>query len=129
MNTPPEDPNSSVPFTWEELADLRAGMLTAAEEERLRMLMDDNPDLAQHMLADLDAVEAEFPDPPHAHEPLEVPRHLAARWQSAIAREAERRALGYPADASSEPGTPEGGGADDHRAGPSGQERRGRLYS
>lgn len=98
MTTPPEDPNSPAPFSWEDLADLRAGTLTAGEEERLRILMDHNPDLAQRMLADLAAVETEFPDPPNAHDPLHVPPHVAARWQSAIAREAERRAHGYRAD-------------------------------
>ncbi|MFP5070894.1 hypothetical protein ACLFMI_14670 [Pseudonocardia nantongensis] len=98
MTTPPEDPNSPAPFSWEDLADLRAGILTAEEEERLRILMDHNPDLAQRMLADLAAVETEFPDPPNAHDPLQVPPHVAARWQSAIAREAERRAYEYSTD-------------------------------
>lgn len=98
MSSPPEDPNSPAPFSWEDLADLRAGTLTAGEEERLRILMDHNPDLAQRMLADLDAVETEFPDPPNAHDPLHVPPHVAARWQSAIAEEAERRAHQYRTD-------------------------------
>lgn len=98
MSSPPEDPNSPAPFSWEDLADLQAGTLTAVEQERLRLQMEHNPELAQRMLADLDAVESEFPDPPHAHEPLHVPPHVAARWQSAIAREAERRAHGCPAD-------------------------------
>ncbi|ALE86658.1 hypothetical protein XF36_29225 (plasmid) [Pseudonocardia sp. HH130629-09] len=61
-------------------------------------MMDRNPDLAHHMLADLAAVETEFPDPPNAHDPLHVPPQVAVRWQSAIAREAERRAHGYRAD-------------------------------
>lgn len=106
MTTPPEDPNSSAPFSWEELADLRAGMLTAEEAERLRRLMDHNPDLTRQMMADLDAVETEFPDPPHAHEPLHVPPHVAARWQSAIAHEAERRAHSDRGETSAEPDRP-----------------------
>lgn len=98
MSSPPEDPNSPAPFGWEDLADLQAGMLTTVEEERLRLLMEHNPELTQRMLADLAAVESEFPDPPNAHEPLQVPPHVAARWQSAIAREAERRSHGYPTE-------------------------------
>lgn len=113
MNTPPEDLESSAPFSWEELADLRGGMLTAEDEERLRMLMDDNPETAREMLAHLDAVEAEFPDPPDAHEPLDVPPHVAARWQSAISREAERRALGYPTEPPIDPGATDDRGARD----------------
>lgn len=113
MTTPPEDPNSPAPFSWEDLADLRAGILTAGEEERLRILMDDNPDLAQRMLADLAAVETEFPDPPNAHDPLHVPPHVAARWQSAIAREAERRAHGYRADPPDSPDAPDSVGITD----------------
>lgn len=98
MTTPPEDPNPPAPFSWEDLADLRAGTLTAGQEERLRIVMDHNPDLAHRMLADLAAVETEFPDRPNAHDPLHVPPQVAARWQSAIAREAERRAHGYRTD-------------------------------
>lgn len=98
MTTPPEDPKPPAPFSWEDLADLRAGTLTAGEEERLRIVMDHNPDLAHRMLADLVAVETEFPDPPNAHDPLHVPPQVAARWQSAIARAAERRAYGYRTD-------------------------------
>lgn len=103
MTAPPEDPAASAPFSWEELAHLRAGLLSGGEQERLGMLMDHSPDRARQMLADLDAVEAEFPDPPNAHEPLQVPPHVAARWQSAIAREAQRRARG---DTSSGPANP-----------------------
>ncbi|GAA1852915.1 hypothetical protein GCM10009772_32210 [Pseudonocardia alni subsp. carboxydivorans] len=98
MTTPPEDRNSPAPLSWEDLADLRAGTLTAGQEERLRIVMDRNPDLAHRMLAELAAVETEFPDPPNANDPLHVPPQVAARWQSAIAREAERRANGYRAD-------------------------------
>lgn len=64
------------------------------------MLMDDDPNRTRHMLADLEAVKAEFPDPPGAHEPLHVPSSVAARWQLAIAREAEGRACGYHTDTS-----------------------------
>ena len=64
------------------------------------MLMDDDPDRARQMPADLEGVEAEFPDPPGAHEPLHVPPLVTARWQLAIAREAELRARGYPTDTS-----------------------------
>lgn len=97
VNTPAADqPDSSAPFRCEELADLRAGLLTTDEQARLRSLMNHHPDRARHMIADLDAVETEFPDPPHAHEPLHVPHHVVARWQSAIAHEAERRARRHP---------------------------------
>lgn len=98
MSTPPDEPPRSQPFSYDELADLQAGLLGAEEEERLRMRMEHNPDDAERMLAELAAVEADFPDPPHVEQPLDVPPHVAARWQSAIAREAERRALGLPPD-------------------------------
>lgn len=96
VSTPPQD--GGPPFTYEELADLQAGLLTAEEEKELRMRMDDEPAVAQKMLADLAAVDEAFPDPPHVNEPLDVPPLVAARWQLAIAFEAERRALGYPTD-------------------------------
>lgn len=95
MIPPPKDDHDvSAAIDWEDLADLHAGMLSTDDEERLQRLMDQHPELAQRMLADLDAVESEFPDPPGAHAPLHVPPHVAARWQSVIAHEAERRAQG-----------------------------------
>ncbi|GAA1827551.1 hypothetical protein GCM10009772_01700 [Pseudonocardia alni subsp. carboxydivorans] len=57
--------------------------------------MEQNSELAARIAKALAEVQAEFPDPPNAHEPLHVPAHVAARWQSAIAREAERRARNY----------------------------------
>lgn len=57
--------------------------------------MEQNPELADRMAKALAQVEAEFPDPPNALDPLHVPAHVAARWQAAICREAERRALDH----------------------------------
>lgn len=99
MSTPPDDHEPSVPFTPEELAKLQAGLLTTEEEKDLRMRMEKDPDAANDILARLEAVDRMFPEPPNVEAPLSVPPHVAARWQLAIAREAERRALGYPSEA------------------------------
>lgn len=102
MSTPPQDGGPPTPFTFEELANLQAGLLTAEEEKELRMRMEDDPAVAQEMLTALAAVDEAFPDPPHVDEPLDVPPLVAARWQLAVAREAERRAMGYPPEAPDE---------------------------
>ena len=57
--------------------------------------MEQNPELADLLAKALAQVEAEFPDPPNALDPLHVPAHVAARWQAVICREAERRALNH----------------------------------
>lgn len=74
--------------------------------------MEQNSELGDRLAKALAEVEAEFPDPPNAHEPLRVPAHVAARWQSAIAREAERRALNYDGDV---PSTGDLGPIEPHR--------------
>jgi hypothetical protein len=113
VSTPPEGSGPPSPFSYEELADLQAGQLTAGEESELRMRMEDHPDRARKMLADLAAVDAIFPDPPNVDAPLEVPHQVTARWQLAIAEEAERRASGDDDDG--EPGhsspNPDGSGS------------------
>jgi hypothetical protein len=104
VSTPPHDGGPSTPFTREELADLQAGLLSTEEEKELRMRMEEDPAAAHQMLADLAAVDEAFPDPAHVNEPLDVPPVVAAGWQLAIAREAQRRAMGYPPGSDDEDG-------------------------
>lgn len=91
MSTTPE-PGAAAPFTYEELADLQAGVLTETEKADLRLRIQHHPQLAQRMLAALNEVDQLFPDPPDVDAPLDVPPGVLARWQLAIAREAEWRA-------------------------------------
>ena len=85
-------PDGSPSFSLTELAYLRAGALGADEEEELRSRIEQNPRIAQEMLAQLDAIDDRFPDPPNIEAPLEVPPRVAARWELAIAQEAAERA-------------------------------------
>lgn len=114
MSTTPE-PGEGVPFTYEELADLQAGVLAEAEETDLRMRIQQNPQTAQRMMTALDMVDRLFPDPPGVETPLEVPPEVAARWQLAIANEAHRRARAAGPQATGgegEPASPEASTAD-----------------
>ena len=51
--------------------------------------------LLDSLCAAMDAEDCGWPK----DQPLQVPARVAARWQSAIAKEAERRALGLPLEA------------------------------
>ena len=101
--TTPSDGGTRDSFTFDELADLRSGVLSEEAERDLRCRMESEPEEAQRMIDALDAVEREFPDPPNAHDPLRLPPPVAARWQEVIAREATRRASGEAQDQSASP--------------------------
>jgi hypothetical protein len=85
-----EGEEPSTPFTFEQVAALRAGELTAGQEEQLRMRMQQYPERARRMLAALDKVDAMFPEPANFDDPLELPSDIDDRMMEIIARERER---------------------------------------
>lgn len=103
VSTPP-DADPPRPLTFEELADLQAGLLNAQQEEELRERMLKDPGRAARMLGALAEVDRAFPGHGAPGE-QDVPPQVAARWQMAIAEEAERRARGYPVAPDEDAGT------------------------
>lgn len=98
MTTPPEEPGDSgspPPFSIDEVADLRAGRLSADEAARVRTRMAQDPERTQRMLAALDGVDDAFPEPENFNDPLISPE-VDARLLAAIDRAEQRRDLGLP---------------------------------